>query len=1524
VNDNTNSGGAGTITLQTPANLVVDSVHPSQPSITQSTPAPWNTTIHLHNAGQSTARLNLPAGFSISIQSSTGGNIPVSPVDLEEGGILLPGGASGTLVAHFTATGTFSSLGAKTLNVSIGATEVNSDRVFSVVNNAGTVTVQSAPNLAVTSVTPTPVTSGANVDFLVKVQNPAGAATVHFDRATTRARFASNAFSAVLDLASPDSIVGGTSVTLHFESKVIPTSIAPGPYDFNVDLNYTANGNVVSEPETVTSGVTVNTAPKLFIQSIATSQPTVTAGQSAPWTATMSVVNNGAADIILDLTQANTFVSFLKPNGQPDNTYTVGAGAMVAGDTRLVQNETGQIRFTVTQTGTTTGNIVISGKVQGTDQNDLTTVTDDTFDGGRGNVLVQTPAAVSIVAIHTTQPEVTVNQGSFGMRLVVQNTGGSDVDINLAGTNPSFTPQQGWTYDPTSTLLGAGGTVLAGGAVDSLLIPLHAGNTPGNTRLDAVMPWTQMNSQTAGSSNTTTSGFGHIKVESNPDLQVLATTSASPNPNAVNVNQVFNVQVTVKNLGGADAKNVVMNLLTDGGSTIQKPFPPVPVVAGFQSVSVLLPVTAASATNAAEKFTARITSATDENSGLSTLVNYTQAADSTATVAVQTPATADIMHVHPSQASVTRSQPTPWSVTVALHNAGQAGVNLTAPKASDLDFAIAGATKLDYIVQVPTKFASGATGWTLAGGATDSLTYTVSTTGADTGKVDIHLGVAGTDRNDPPHALSNSGATSVHVQDVAGLFIASTFPVGTFNHADATRDTVNTSFAYEIHVSVQNSGGEAVDSVGVKLVSSAAPNGATVVATSQKRQSIAANASREFAFRVTSRATPLTLETFTSSILPGVKSHNSQTTVTPQPPVDNLHQVVTQNRANLNLNLFVAAPPGSVNGTVGASQQFTLGALVTNPVGAANVTGPAQLALTAPGGFNVAPTSPLTQTFAVNDTIRWTVTAPSSPQAAANFSCSIGPVPNDVNTGTTAFVSKGTDTQSITVTTASALAGPDIAVTQPAGATDDILSVGQNFRVHVAVTVNHVKSLVSTLSVPGSFTVSGSPVHNFANAAGLRSVDYDLIAPALTSPTDNLFVTFTALDSLTNQPVPSAADTVRVTVVPRTSLSISAGVTYPPDAIDKTVTVGEPFRVTATVANAPNAADIAAAGSLTINLPAKYSLANGQAQVMPFTVGAAVSWNLIAAQQPSGPDQIAITISTAPADENSGQPALVTTGTANIAMLTQGSAVAVSDVSSSQNVGTPVAPGGSKNLGVMAFDIAYNVTDTSVPPAEVDTVAVTIIDKGGAALGPTVVAETLKRLEIDCGSQQFEVTNPATNPVLVSLKSGGKGFPVPPNGSVNAIVKLDLDASPRATELRVNVRGAGMVVTDPQSNQKLGVTNAQGQALDIKSGSLVILSSNFQEYAHNYPNPFSAGQAETKIAYFLDAPANVSIKIYAITGDLVHEEEIPSGDPRAQSGPRETTWDGRNDKGEVVRNGVYVCVLNAGGKSAKFRIAVAK
>ena len=57
---------------------------------------------------------------------------------------------------------------------------------------------------------------------------------------------------------------------------------------------------------------------------------------------------------------------------------------------------------------------------------------------------------------------------------------------------------------------------------------------------------------------------------------------------------------------------------------------------------------------------------------------------------------------------------------------------------------------------------------------------------------------------------------------------------------------------------------------------------------------------------------------------------------------------------------------------------------------------------------------------------------------------------------------------------------------------------------------------------------------------------------------------------------------------------------------------------------------------------------------------------------------------------------------------------------------------------------------------------------------------------------------------------------------------------------------------------------------------------------------------------------------------LVYEVEYEVGSAPTDPGPQEIAWDGRNMKGDVVRNGVYVCQIETGSNSATFRIAVAK
>jgi hypothetical protein len=84
----------------------------------------------------------------------------------------------------------------------------------------------------------------------------------------------------------------------------------------------------------------------------------------------------------------------------------------------------------------------------------------------------------------------------------------------------------------------------------------------------------------------------------------------------------------------------------------------------------------------------------------------------------------------------------------------------------------------------------------------------------------------------------------------------------------------------------------------------------------------------------------------------------------------------------------------------------------------------------------------------------------------------------------------------------------------------------------------------------------------------------------------------------------------------------------------------------------------------------------------------------------------------------------------------------------------------------------------------------------------------------------------------------------------------------------------------------------------------------------NYPNPFGSMSPETRIDYYLPDPADVTLRIYDLFGNLVWSKSISAGSPggmgRSQSShPNSVIWDGRNDKGQKVGSGGYILMAKA-------------
>ncbi len=91
-------------------------------------------------------------------------------------------------------------------------------------------------------------------------------------------------------------------------------------------------------------------------------------------------------------------------------------------------------------------------------------------------------------------------------------------------------------------------------------------------------------------------------------------------------------------------------------------------------------------------------------------------------------------------------------------------------------------------------------------------------------------------------------------------------------------------------------------------------------------------------------------------------------------------------------------------------------------------------------------------------------------------------------------------------------------------------------------------------------------------------------------------------------------------------------------------------------------------------------------------------------------------------------------------------------------------------------------------------------------------------------------------------------------------------------------------------------------------------------------NPFNPLDGPETFVYTLNADSDVEFRIFTITGEEVLYRKYLSGSQGGTTGTNQIQWDGRNDAGEIVLNGVYVTLLNvlATGETATLKLAVLK
>ena len=90
-----------------------------------------------------------------------------------------------------------------------------------------------------------------------------------------------------------------------------------------------------------------------------------------------------------------------------------------------------------------------------------------------------------------------------------------------------------------------------------------------------------------------------------------------------------------------------------------------------------------------------------------------------------------------------------------------------------------------------------------------------------------------------------------------------------------------------------------------------------------------------------------------------------------------------------------------------------------------------------------------------------------------------------------------------------------------------------------------------------------------------------------------------------------------------------------------------------------------------------------------------------------------------------------------------------------------------------------------------------------------------------------------------------------------------------------------------------------------------IIPTNMEDAFVTYPNPYGKNQEWANIRFFLENYSNVEMYIFTLVGELVWSRSFQNQAPGSHDGAYDNQyrWDGNNDKGNMVLNGVYLCVL---------------
>jgi hypothetical protein len=431
-------------------------------------------------------------------------------------------------------------------------------------------------------------------------------------------------------------------------------------------------------------------------------------------------------------------------------------------------------------------------------------------------IFVQSPSQLLITKVEPSQGEITAGQTNpWTVKAVVHNTGASNINI-LVGSDSTylkFNIGNDFRVTNPTKLEGGGSATLASDEIDSLYFTVDTtGMTVGSSKMNLQLAYVDVNA--LSDTLYITNSVQKVKVETKPDLRVVELIGVdAPNFPSVNTSQNYKIRVKVENAGDDGVHDLLLNLVSDGNSTIGNisTFS----VAGHAIDSLDIDITADANPAVDEVFTATIDTAVGDNTAEFDSLIITQPF-ATAQVAIHQPAAISIESIILPGGTINASQEN-WEVLVVVRRDGQEAVQFDPFLEDSIKFIINNNVQTDYIINDYIRF-KNTNGLVFQSGGVfrDTLVYKIEKGGVVGGNGVIQVTLTGTNLNNTNKFL---------VRDTKNVYISSTAELNIVNtdvicpRKNDNVGIVSSEQAFKIRVKLKNDGEEPINNIEVRLTS---------------------------------------------------------------------------------------------------------------------------------------------------------------------------------------------------------------------------------------------------------------------------------------------------------------------------------------------------------------------------------------------------------------------------------------------------------------------------------------------------------------------------------------------------------------------------------------------------------------------------------------------------------------------------------------------------------------------------------